>query len=373
MTDITKEEIIKINNYFIDELSKIDPEIEVLIHSAPDNIKKFDLAKLVLPAIVKEKIKKQVGGKDYTYVLTNDQISERNIKIIMSNSKNHIVIETYQGIRLTYLDSDFKEIGNTSYEKIMGENFDSVQGLQFKFILSTPYCKTVKIDVSAEDSNYFYISSVGKNTIKEIYFNYDKKEVEVDFSNSFIKKINLDLEGNLKHICIKKNISKELTLKKHHFDVDSYLSFMKLIETELDLHNLKTDGDIDFMDSKSFEERIDFIKNIINEKHSMDNKTIYNYIDNINNVFKMLTKQLTDNSVFVKEHVDDRNYYYPQLVINYLLRMKKHNFSFNSIVTPEVLDSYNYLIKLSKNIKNTFEKKIVKKYKTNKKDLIKNI
>lgn len=363
MKEITNEEISKINHYFINEISKIDPEIEVIIHSAPETIKGLEVPKLVLPAIVKEKIKQQVAGKDYTYVLTNDQILERNIKIIMSNSQHHIVLDTYQGIRLTYLDSNFKEIGNSSYENVTGENFDSIQGLQFKFILSTPYCKTVKIDVCETDANYFYVSSMGKNRIKTVYFNYDKKQIDVEFSNSFIKEINLDLEGNLKHICMKRNISRELTLKKYHFDVDSYSSFMKLIEEQLDLHNLKSDGDIDFMDSKSFEERIDFIKNIINEKHSMDNKTIYNYIDNINNVFKMLTKQLTDNSVFVKEHVDDRNYYYPQLVINYLLRMKKHNFSFNSIVTPEVLDSYNYLIKLSKNIKNTFEKKIVKNIK----------
>lgn len=359
MTDITKEEIVKINNYLINELLKIDPQIEVLIHSAPDNIKGFDLAKLVLPEIVKEKIKKQVTGKDYTYVLTNDQISERNIKIIMSNSKHHIVIETYQGIRLTYLDSDFKEIGNVSYEKIMGENFDSVQGVQFKFILSTPYCKKVKIDVSAEDPNYFYISSIGKNRIKEIYFNDDKKQIEVEFSKSFIKEINLDLEGNLKHICMEKNISKELTLKKYHFDIDSYLSFMKLIGPELDLHNLKTDGVIDIMDTESFEERFNFIKNLINEKQNIDNKIIYQNINNINNVFKPFTEKLRDRDIMVTEPIDDKNYYYPQLVINYLVRMKKHNFSFNNIVTPEVLYSYEYLAKLSNNIKNKFKKGII--------------
>lgn len=360
MKEITNEEISKINNYFINEISKIDPEIEVIIHSAPETIKGLDVPKLVLPAIVKEKIKQQVAGKDYTYVLTNDQILERNIKIIMSNSQHHIVLDTYQGIRLTYLDSNFKEIGNSSYENVTGENFDSIQGLQFKFILSTPYCKTVKIDVCETDANYFYVSSMGKNRIKTVYFNYDKKQIDVEFSNSFIKEINLDLEGNLKHICMKRNISRELTLKKYHFDVDSYSSFMKLIEEQLDLHNLKSDGDIDLMDSKSFEERLDFIKNVINEKQNMDNKIIYHHLNNINNIFKPLTRKLTDLNFIVKELIDDRNYYYPHLIINYIARMKKYDCSFNSIATPEVLDSYAYLTKLSKNIRSVFEKGNIK-------------
>lgn len=376
MKEITKEEILKIDAYLKSEIHKIDSNIEVVNYSTVD--KKEFLPKIVIPAILKEKIKKQEKDKEYTYVLNNEHMLDTSPKIVISNGKYNVIYETYGG-RLSYFDSNFELIGNASYDNIKGNNFETIRRDCIRLNFSTSQNKTVNLNIDKEDQNLFNVYSTGKNRIDSVRFDYDKKEITTILCNCFIQKIIFDFDFNIKNIYIKRKISKALTLKKNNFEVDSYSGLIKLIEGELDLHNLMTDGDIDVMNQKTFDARINFVKIIAKEKSNIHNQIIYNKIEKISNLFQEIIENVykhsttfenSDKEKYVK--FEDRNYYYPNGVIIFLLAIKKLDISLDYFLNPDVLDSYSYLNTLANRVNNAFKDEI-SQYKSNNPEALKKV
>lgn len=380
MKELKKEEILKIDAYLKSELNNIDPNIKVVNYSAVD--KKEFLPKIVIPSVLKEKIKQQEKDKEYTYVLNNDSMLDTSPKIVMSNGKYNVIYETYGG-RLSYLDSNFELIGNASYDNIKGNNFETIRRECIRLNFSTSQNKTVNLNIDKDDHNLFNVYSTGKNRIDSVSFDYDKKEITAVLCNCFMQKIIFDFDMNIKNIYIKKKISKALTLKKNNFEVDSYSSLIKLIEGELDLHNLMTDGDIDVMNQKTFDARINFIKIIAEEKSKIHNEIIYNHTENISNFFQKTLDSVHEYSNTLidsdkdkystfKDKNHDRNYYYSTGVIIFLHSIKKLDISLDYFLNPDVLDSYSYLNTLANSINDTFKDEIAQ-YKSNKPESLKKV
>lgn len=376
MKEITKEEILQIDSYLKSEIHKIDSNIDVVNYSAVD--KKEFLPKIVIPDVLKEKIKKQEKDKEYIYVLNNDRMLDTNPKIVMSNKNYNVIYETYGG-RLSYFDSNFELIGNASYDNIKGTNFETIRRECIRLNFSTSQNKTVNLNIDRDNHNLFNVYSNGKNRIDSVSFDYNKKEITAVLCNCFMQKIIFDFDMSIKNIYIRKKISKQLTLNKNNFEVDSYSSLIKLIEGELDLHNLMTDGDIDVMNQKTFDARINFVKIISKEKSNIHNEIIYNHIENISNLFKktldsvheysnILRDSDKDKYLTFKDRNHDRNYYYPTGVIVFLLAMQKLDISLDCFLSPDVLESYSYLNTLANRVNNSFKEEI-KQYKSIKPEL----
>lgn len=374
MKEITKEEILKIDAYLKAEINNIDPNIEVVNYSAVD--KNEFLPKVIIPVILKEKIKQQQKDKEYIYILNNETMLDTDPKIVMSNGTYNVIYEPY-GVRLSYFDSNFELIGNVSYESVKGKNFETIRREYMRLNFSTSQNKTVNLNIDKDNHNLLNVYSTGKNRIDSIDFDYEKKEITAILCNCFIQKIVFDFDINIKNMNIKRKISKALTLKKNNFEVDSYSSLIKSIEGELDLHNLMTDGEIDVMNQKAFDARIDFVKIIAKEKNNIDNKNIYAHFENIGDFFQDMIERIHEYSNTLKKSDKDkygtfenRNYFYSNSVLLSVISMKNLDISLNSLLKPEILESYNYLNKLADKFHNSFKDEILQ-YKTNKSELLK--
>lgn len=362
-----KEKISEIDKYLKNEIYNLDPNIEVINYSA--RITNDFYQKISIPIELKEKIKNQIKDKEYTYVLNNTFDLDPSPKIVISNGKYSILYET-SCHRLTYLSSNFNIIGSI-LDKVSGLNFETIRNETIRLNFSTSQYKTVNLNIDNNDINNFKIYSNGKNRIDSVNFNYDKKEISAFFCNSIIQKIIFDLDMNIQKIFVKKNISKALTLKKKFFEVNSYSELIKSIETELEFYNLMTDRNLDLMNQKVFDSKIDFVKIINASKDKINNSVIY---EKFNKIYDFYTHFQNDNfkhksilrQTSFNKYLDfeDRSYYSSNSIIIFLKTLNDLKISLNYFLDPDILESYSYLNSLADSFKSSFDIEI-KNYKNN--------
>lgn len=410
--------------YLKDEISKENFNAEVI----EIDMKKEDrfLPPVELTKEVKDKIKSKTIGETFTYVVVNKNNIDNQCKIIYSNGLNHLVYDTY-GSRLTYFDSDFNYsyeatdiLGQTSTEgSISGIGFSIFRNLNFSFDFKTEQFKKIGLEVYRDKKNEFNISTEGKNKVKTIAFDYDKKQIKASVVNCFIKNIIFDLDGNILSIGIKNKISKDMLLKKTQFDVNSYQQLINLINMELEVYNLMNDSNINIIDQKTFDSQIFLIRTVIKEKENIDNEKIYKHLDSIRYYFKntkldchnfrSIEKEIVpiitntkyskylnyeDNDIYKKldftiqylnnkkldfyhssnggSHLipditnikfsanctqKDKDYYYIKQVLVFLATLKHNNQTFEIFFNTEVISSFQYLNKISSNFKEKFNLK----------------
>lgn len=381
--NIENEEIIKtkeINQYLKDEILKESFNVEVIEIS----MKKDDryLPPLEIPQEIKDKIKNQPVGEAFTYVVINKDNIDRQNKIIYSTGTGHLVYELY-GSRITYLDSDFNYcyeatniLGYSGYDgSIKSNSFERFRSHEFTFKFKTEQFKDIGLELYRDNKDEFNISASGKNKVKTIKFDYKKKQIKASIVNCFIKNIIFDLDGNILSIGIKNKLSKELILKKTQFDVNSYQQLINLIETELEVHNLMTDGDIDIINQKIFDSQVFLVKNIIKEKNNIDNEKIYEHVDFIRKFFnntkldfnfsisggREIVPVIKDTQYNKYLKREDRDCYHVQQILVFLASLKHTNQTFEDFYNIDVINAFEYLNEKSTSFSKIFNLKTTTK------------
>ena len=385
MTEYALEDTIKVNNYLREEVKKNFPEYEVVEIDTIPHV--GYLPELSIHKTIKDKIATQKENKDYNYIFINKNGIDILNKVVFSNNEYHLIYEPY-GSRLSYFDSKFNFLGET--EDLMGHNgfenairgksFETVRSFDFTINFSTSQFKKIGLYINKEDENFFDVSAAGKNKVKTVKFDYKKKQIKASVVNCFIKNIIFDLEGNIQSIGIKNKLSKELTLTKTQYDVNSYSSLINLIELELDLYNLMTDKTLDIISQNIFDSQTNFVRNIIKEKENIPSKDIYYHIDRIKNIFNNtdITTRRMNMSVLTIENTEyDKYSNFRQLGLEYsdacqtlmfLSSLKIKKLDFNVFLHKDILESFKYLNKVSDDFKDVFKIEI----ENSKKNKIKN-
>lgn len=368
MAEYTLQETISSNNYMKNEVKKEFPEYKVIeVDCKP--LVDYPPEHTVLREIVKEHIMNQPVGVDCHYIFINKNRIDYLNQIIFSNKKNTLIYEAF-GSRLSYFDENFNYLGQASdiigtrgFENaIRGNSFDIFRTFDFNIMFSTPEFKKIGLSINKDNENIFEISASGKNKVKTVTFDYKKNQIKAAVANCFIKNIIFDLEGNIKSIGIKNKLSKELTLNKTQFDVNSYSGLIACVERELDLYNLITDKNLDIINQDIFDSLTFFVGNIIKEKNNINNIEIYRHINNMKSIFN--SKELIFNSNYEKLFKTYGKYFErrkreqtnAEHTLSFIASLKSNNLTFNTFLDENILKSFEYLNNISDRFRNNFEK-----------------
>lgn len=385
MTEYTLEDTMKVNNYLRAEVEQNFPEYEIIEIDTPPHV--GYLPDLSIHKTIKDKIASQKDGQDYNYIFINKNGIDILNKIVFSNNQYHLIYEPY-GSRLSYFDSKFNFLGETQdlmghhgFENaIRGKSFETVRSFDFTINFSTSQFKKIGLYIKKEDDSFFDVSAAGKNKVKTVKFDHKKKQIKASVVNCFIKNIIFDFEGNIQSIGIKNKLSKELTLTKTQYDVDSYSSLINKIELELDLYNLMTDKTLDIINQNIFDSQTNFVRNIIKEKENIKNKEIYYHIDRIKKFFNntdistrsinmsVLTIENTKYNKYSNIRKMGFEYSSASQTLLFLSSLKIKNMNLNFFLHKDVLESFQYLNKVSDDFKDVFKIEI----ENSKKNKIKN-
>lgn len=364
------EKTTEINDYLKREMRENFKSFKVIEMDIQEHLF-FKTDFVLVHKIIKDTIEEQKDGQEYHYLFVDKNHNDVLNKIVYSNNDFHLIYEPSFS-RLSYFDSNFNFIGDTTGHNVFsnstrGTQFDCTRIFDFKINFQTAQFKKISISINKENDSFFNFLASGKNKIKSIKFENEKNKIKASITNSFIKNIIFDLNGNVVSIGIKNKLSKSLFLNKTQFETDSYEKLISSIEQELQIYNLINDSTIDIMNSHIFNLQINFVKDFIKEKNKLNNKEIYKNVDNIKRNFSEahIPPHLENNAYNYK---DFHNYYEQALKsLRFLKNLETKKLEFNHFLNSEVLKSFDYLNTVSDNFRKAFKNEIETKKIKNKK------
>lgn len=343
-----------------------------------DQLKKFD----VIPLEIK---RKDFDFKNSEEFKTSIFLKELFIKEDLDLDKKYFVYSTKQSLLLFFNKNyiiTYQRFNNTT--SVFNNNFElllkfsdsspiiagmnwtisSAKFLNFEMNFIDKNSDAISIKTHSKNHNEFHLTSSSEiNKISLVSFK--ENHVKVNFHQSLIQNIFFDYNGNIKSIHLLDRVC-----DTEYINIKNYKDILLKVSSSIDIYNLCTDHSLKIMNENTFNNHIDFIKNLIfiyNEDLIPNNyQSIQKLIHNINSL-KIMNNIFDDSEDFkIKKHLSKSIYSeYKDDDLIFLSALIFNNHTIDSIVNVKIRKEIEKINNLSNKLSEALTgNNIIKNIKT---------
>lgn len=258
------------------------------------------------------------------YLLCHNTHRNNHYKFIISNKKNTISI-SLADLSITVFNENFLLLACIREGFLLNENISISNDNKILFNLPLLNDNKIKLKEFKNNSSFSFKSSgiFGVQTL-----NFDENNIHIELINGAIKNIYLDKNFELKKITLSKKFINKFELKNDTFFTNDIESFLKTINSELDIFKLINDEEVYFMSKDKYLNIIQYFKKILNDTEKYNTKQIS---DSIKEIIKIREKYVLN--------------YSEMLYSNKLLALE--NIIIKSISKDSIINNFDLIEKLN--------------------------